>query len=236
MPLYWIEGAHGSFPPVDRALLEPNGLLAAGGDLSLTRLLDAYSNGIFPWYETGQPVLWWSPDPRMVLLPGQMQISRSLARLIRRNIYRVTMDEAFRETVSNCAATARRKSNGTWITPEMQTAYGRLHDAGYAHSIEVWDEGQLVGGVYGVALGKIFFGESMFSTLSNTSKLALAYLMRQLQMWDFKLMDCQVSSAHLQSLGAIEISRSEFLQYLHRYLKMASRPGKWQLQSDLRWR
>lgn len=234
MPLYWIDGAHGSFPPVDKALVEPNGLLAAGGDLSLTRLLDAYSHGIFPWYEAGQPVLWWSPDPRMVLLPGQMKISRSLARLIHRNVYKVTMDEAFRETVSKCA-TARRKSNGTWITPEMQFAYGSLHDAGYAHSVEVWKDGQLVGGLYGVALGKIFFGESMFSILSNTSKLALAHLMQQLRIWDFKLVDCQVSSAHLQSLGAVEISRSEFLQYLHRYLEIESSPDKWQLQSVLNW-
>lgn len=234
MPLYWIEGAQDSFPPVEKALVEPNGLLAAGGDLSVTRLLDAYSNGIFPWYEVGQPVLWWSPDPRMVLLPGQMQISRSLARLIRSNKYRVSVDEAFRETVSKCA-TARRKSNGTWITPDMQYAYGCLHDAGYAHSIEVWSEGHLVGGLYGVALGKIFFGESMFSTLSNTSKLALAHLLRQLEIWGFKLLDCQVSSAHLQSLGAIEISRAEFLQYLQRHLNIESSPVKWQLQSNLHW-
>lgn len=234
MPLVWIEGAHDRFPPVESALEEPNGLLAAGGDLSVLRLLDAYSHGIFPWYEEGQPVLWWSPDPRMVLWPGEMRISRRLARLIQQNLYRVTMDEAFQEVIRNCAS-VRRKSKGTWITPDMQQAYCRLHQAGFAHSVEVWLGDELVGGVYGIALGKVFFGESMFSSRNNTSKLAMAYLTRQLHLWGFKLIDCQVSSVHLQSLGAVEISRPEFMQHLQNHLKHADDSGKWRLQSDLTW-
>lgn len=231
MPIPWIED---DFPPVESALQDPNGLLAAGGDLSVARLLTAYSRGIFPWFEEGQPVLWWSPDPRMVLRPGEMRLSRSLTRLLRKNRYKVTMDRAFREVVYNCAV-ARRKSKGTWITIEMQKAYARLHQAGFAHSVEVWLEGQLVGGLYGVSLGAVFFGESMFSSRSNTSKLALAYLTRQLHLWNFKLLDCQVSSAHLVSLGAVEISRSAFVRELDNYVQIAGSSSKWQMQSDLTW-
>lgn len=232
MPIPWLEDTGDSFPPVASALVEPNGLLAVGGDLTVPRLLDAYSQGIFPWFEAGQPVLWWSPDPRMVLVPGEMRISRSLARLIRRKHFTLTMDEAFPDVVRQCAAT-RRKSTGTWITPEMQAAYVNLHDAGYGHSIEVWSDNKLVGGLYGVALGKVFFGESMFSAISNASKLALAYLTHQLKLWDFKLLDCQVSSAHLLSLGAVEISRSAFQGQLSQYLKIAGSAGKWRLESGL---
>ncbi len=232
MPIPWIEDSDDCFPPVDSALVEPNGLLAVGGDLSAPRLLSAYKQGIFPWYEAGQPVLWWSPDPRMVLRPGQMRISRSLSRLIRNHPFTITMDEAFQDVVRHCAA-SRRGAKGTWITAEMQTAYAGLHAAGYAHSIEVWSKHKLVGGLYGIALGKIFFGESMFSDVSNASKLAMAYLTHQLHLWDFRLMDCQVSSAHLLSLGAVEISRAAFQEQLQQFAKIEGSAGKWQLQSDL---
>ncbi len=234
MPIPWIEDEQDDFPPIESALREPNGLLAAGGNLSVARLLTAYSRGIFPWFEEGQPVLWWSPDPRLVMRPGEIRISGSLRRLLRKNIYEVTMDTAFREVVHNCAS-PRRKSTGTWITAEMQRAYGRLHDAGFAHSVEVWLEDQLVGGMYGVALGSVFFGESMFSSVSNTSKLALAYLTRQLHLCNFKLLDCQVSSAHLISLGAIEISRAEFVRELSDCVRISGSSGKWQMQPNMTW-
>jgi len=234
MPIPWIDEKSAGFPPVDQAMSEPDGLLAAGDDLSEPRLLDAYLHGIFPWYEAGQPVLWWSPDPRMILRPDCMRISRSLAKLIRQNRFKVTMDVAFAETIAHCAG-AKRNTHGTWITTEMQSAYIQLHNSGFAHSIEVWQDTTLVGGLYGVALGRVFFGESMFSAVNNTSKLALAYLARQLQVWDFKLIDCQVSSAHLVSLGAEEISRSEFLRLLGQYAKITGSAGKWQLHSDLAW-
>ena len=234
MPIPWVDDVYAGFPPIDEAMEEPNGLLAAGDDLSEARLLDAYLHGIFPWYEVGQPVLWWSPDPRMVLKPDRMRISRSLTKLLLQHKFTVTMDTAFAETITGCA-NAERHSNGTWITTEMQSAYIQLHKSGYAHSIEVWQADRLVGGLYGVALGKIFFGESMFSEVSNTSKLALAYLTKQLQLWDFQLIDCQVSSPHLRTLGAVEISRVEFQKYLQKYAMIAGSAGKWQLQSNLLW-
>ena len=234
MPIPWIEQYPDSFPAVEQALQEPNGLLAAGADLSIPRLLDAYSQGIFPWYEEGQPVLWWSPDPRMVLRPGTMHISRSLRKSLRQQRYSYSLDTAFADVVNHCAA-SRRKSSGTWITGEMQRAYVALHRAGYAHSIEVWQQDRLVGGLYGVALGKVFFGESMFSRVDNASKLALAYLTRQLQLWEFELLDCQVSNPHLQSLGAVEIPRKEFQCLLAQHVKIAGSAGKWQLQSDFLW-
>lgn len=234
IPIPWIEDEQDDFPPIESALREPNGLLAAGGDLSVARLLTAYSRGIFPWFEDGQPVLWWSPDPRMVLRPGEMHISASMRKLLNRNLYEVTMDTAFREVVHNCAF-PRRKASGTWITTEMQRAYARLHDAGFAHSVEVWFADKLVGGMYGVSLGSVFFGESMFSSMSNTSKLALAYLTKQLHLWNFKLLDCQVSSAHLESLGAVEISRVEFARELGKYAQISASSGKWHLQPGFKW-
>ncbi|NLI81485.1 MAG: leucyl/phenylalanyl-tRNA--protein transferase [Deltaproteobacteria bacterium] len=200
------------FPPVDRA--EADGLLAVGGDLSPERLLLAYSLGIFPWYARDLPILWWSPDPRLVLFPNELKISRSLLRVLRKRVFHVTLDVAFREVMERCASVPRKQNEGTWIVPEMIEAYCRLHRLGYAHSVEVWYEGDLVGGLYGIALGRVFFGESMFSMRSDASKVALVYLVDLLRRWDFRLIDCQVTTGHLMRMGAREISRREFLTRL----------------------
>ncbi len=204
---YWIGAdtpAH-AFPDPDRALDEPNGLLAAGGDLSPERLLHAYRLGVFPWYSAGQPILWWSPDPRAVLFPERMRVSRSLRKTLRQGRFRVTRDTAFREVMDACAA-PRPGSDGTWITPEMLAAYTRLHSLGWAHSVECWRDGRLAGGLYGVAMGRVFFGESMFSRESDASKVALAHLAGQ----GYRLIDCQVESEHLARLGAEPIPRRTF--------------------------
>jgi len=202
------------FPPVETALVEPNGLLAAGGDLSAERLLSAYRRGIFPWYSPGEPLLWWSPDPRMVLFPSEVKISRSLKRKLKSANYEVRLDSAFAEVISACAG-PREDGAGTWISTEMQTAYRRLHQLGYAHSVETWadqDQGKaLVGGLYGVAIGSVFFGESMFSRVSDASKIALAHLCRLLERRGFAVIDCQMNTAHLATLGAREIPRKEFV-------------------------
>ena len=203
-----------SFPPVETALTEPNGLLAAGGDLSAERLLAAYRLGIFPWYSPGEPLLWWSPDPRMVLYPGEVKISRSLARSLKRPDYEVRLDSAFARIIAACAE-PREDGAGTWINAEMRSAYQRLHQLGYAHSVETWvgreDQKALVGGLYGVAIGRVFFGESMFSRVSDASKVALAHLCRLLERRGFVVIDCQMTTAHLVSLGAREIPRQEFV-------------------------
>lgn len=232
MPLPWLESDETEFPPVEQALTEPNGLLAAGGDLHADRLLDAYRRGIFPWYESGQPILWWSPDPRLVLQPRDLKISRSLRKLLKRNAYAVSMDQNFSAVIQSCAE-SRRGAAGTWITDDMQSAYTELHHRGLAHSVEIWAGSSLVGGLYGVALGKVFFGESMFSKEDNTSKLALVYLVRQLRRWGYQLIDCQVSSEHLVSLGAAEISRKQFQQRLQELLPETGNAGVWHLDSDL---
>lgn len=232
MPIPWLDDFSDAFPAIEQALAEPNGLLAAGGDLSVSRLLSAYRQGIFPWYEVGQPILWWSPDPRLVLYPDQIRLSRSLLRLIRQQRFSVSIDLSFSEVVAKCAG-KRRHSNGTWITQDMQQAYTRLHQQGYAHSVEVWQDDILVGGIYGVALGKVFFGESMFSKVSNTSKIALAYLARYLDQAEFKLIDCQVTSPHLISLGAVEISRTKFKKYLQKFVDDSDNTPDWRLQSDI---
>jgi len=198
-----------AFPDVDFALEEPNGLLALGGDLRPERLLYAYAHGIFPWYGDGQPILWWSPDPRMVLEPGALRISRSLRKRLRRREYRVTRDRVFRAVVEGCAA-PRARQRGTWIVPEMMEAYGRLHALGHAHSIECWREQRLVGGLYGVAIGRVFFGESMFSAMPDASKVALVHLCRL----GFELIDCQLPSEHLVRLGAHTLSRAQFCRRL----------------------
>ncbi|MDD9890275.1 MAG: leucyl/phenylalanyl-tRNA--protein transferase [Gammaproteobacteria bacterium] len=231
MPLPWLDPHIIGFPPVKLALQEPNGLLAAGGDLSLDWLLCAYRHGIFPWYEAGQPLLWWSPNPRLIITPDSLKISRSLRKLINKHSYEVSIDSNFAEVIQHCAQ-ARRGSDGTWITAEMQAAYIKLHEHGYAHSVEVHAGTDLVGGLYGVALGKVFFGESMFSREDNTSKLALVYLVEQLRQWGFELIDCQLSSEHLFSLGAMEISRDEFIDCLKELLQGEDKIGKWQLDSD----
>jgi len=218
------------FPPVERALTEPggpNGLLAAGGDLSPERLLAAYRQGIFPWYSAGEPILWWSPDPRMVLFPAELKISRSLARVLRNKPYEVTLDTAFAKVMAACAGTVRDGQHGTWITAEMQAAYGRLHELGYAHSVEVWMEGKLVGGLYGMALGRAFYGESMFSWRTDAAKIALAHLCVHLQRLGFGIIDCQMETAHLASLGARPIPRSEFIALLRRLATADSSPGCW---------
>lgn len=202
------------FPPVERALREPNGLLAIGGELSTTRLLSAYSQGIFPWYSAGQPIMWWSPDPRMVLYPGALKVSRSLSRLLRRDLFEIRFNSAFRQVLQACAGTPRDGQHGTWITAEMIDAYVGLHAAGHAHSVEAWLDGQLVGGLYGVAIGRMFYGESMFHHVSNASKVAFVHLVWHLQKHGFGLIDCQMKTPHLASLGAGEIPRRDFLQQL----------------------
>ena len=205
------------FPPVEKALREPNGLLAAGGDLRPERLLDAYAHGIFPWFNDDSPILWWSPDPRMVLFPCELKISRSLRKNIKNMQYEIRINSAFQEVMAACAA-PRPGQPGTWITPHMQDAYFRLHQLGFAHSIETWINGKLAGGLYGVSLGKVFFGESMFSNQANASKLALVHLVDKLHGQQFELIDCQMNTAHLASLGAREISRVEFTMTLAKLL------------------
>jgi leucyl/phenylalanyl-tRNA--protein transferase len=227
----WLDRGQ-SFPPIHRALREPNGLLAAGGDLSIERLLEAYRHGIFPWYSDGQPILWWSPDPRMVLAPTGIEISRSLRKRIRNSGYELRVDTCFPAVVSACAA-PRAGQPGTWITREMAAAYGALHRAGYAHSVETWNEGTLAGGLYGVSIGRMFFGESMFSSASDASKIALAHLARQLDRWDFGLIDCQMSTPHLASLGAHEMPRAQFMRALSELVNYPTRLGAWRFDDDL---
>ncbi len=230
---YWLNPLHpDDFPDVSCALREPDGLLAVGGDLSEARLLAAYRHGIFPWYSEEQPILWWSPDPRSVLFPRDLHISRSLRKTLRKDMFQVTLDHSFAEVITACSQ-PRKDGRGTWITDEMREAYLRLHSAGYAHSVECWQGSRLVGGLYGVALGKVFFGESMFSRTSDASKTAFVYLVRQLQRWGFGLIDCQVQSSHLDSLGAGLIPRSRFAGLLDHFCPQPSRVGKWTLEQDL---
>ena len=227
----WL-GLNDPFPPVERALKDPNGLLAAGGDLSAARLLDAYSQGIFPWFSDEDPVLWWSPDPRMVLLPDELHVSRSLRRTIRTGRYAVTLDRAFRGVMAGCTE-PRRDHDGTWITGDMIDAYSDLAALGYAHSVEVWSGDDLAGGLYGVALGQMFYGESMFSRRPDASKVALAHLVRQLGRWGFEMIDCQMSTPHLASLGAREIRRAEFVRRLRLLVAQPPRPLPWAFDADL---
>lgn len=202
------------FPPVSRALRKPNGLLALGGDLSPARLLDAYSQGIFPWFSDNEPVMWWSPDPRSVIFVDTFKPARSLQKLIRKNSFQISFDQAFSEVIYQCARTPRKDQNGTWITEQMINAYIHLHEIGVAHSVECYLRGKLVGGLYGIAMGTIFFGESMFSQVSNSSKVAFAVLMQNLLACGFTLVDCQVESMHMNSLGAVNIARHEFIDYI----------------------
>jgi leucyl/phenylalanyl-tRNA--protein transferase len=202
-----------AFPDPATALDDPNGLLAFGGDLRPARLLAAYQLGVFPWYQEPQPILWWSPDPRAVLFPPAIHISRSLRRLLRQGRYRVSMDCAFDDVVAACSE-ATDKRPDTWITPAMRHAYGRLHQLGHAHSVEVWADQELVGGLYGVARGRVFFGESMFSRRDSASKVALVHLCGQLQRWGFALIDCQVGNDHTYAMGAVDVERAEFLRLL----------------------
>lgn len=221
------------FPDVSQALREPDGLLAVGGDLTADRILSAYRRGIFPWYSDNQPILWWSPDPRTVLFPARLKISRSLRKTLRQAHFKITMDQAFREVIAACAA-PRPGSSGTWITPDMADAYSVLHEAGYAHSVECWLDGRLAGGLYGVSTGRVFFGESMFSHVPDASKVAFAWLVRQLKAWQIGLVDCQVYSAHLASLGAEQIPRADFVKYLDELCENEHTVQQWDFQAAVR--
>ena len=214
-----------SFPPPHFAA--PNGLLAVGGDLSEKRLLLAYKMGIFPWYSEGDPILWWSPDPRMVLYPGEISVSRRLGRTIRQGVFSVSSDTAFRQVINACARIRRDNHQETWILDEMIDAYCRLFTMGYAHSIEVWCKGDLAGGLYGVSLGGCFFGESMFTRVANASKIALVALCAYLSELSFDMIDCQMATPHLKRLGAREIPRKQFLEALVRSMKRPGIRGKW---------
>lgn len=218
------------FPSV--RLASPQGLLAVGGDLRTERLLEAYRHGIFPWYNPGQPILWWSPDPRTVLFPERLHVSHSLRKTLRKRRLRVTLDVDFKQVVQGCAA-PRTAEGGTWITPEMDAAYRRLRELGHAHSVETWIDDRLVGGLYGVALGGVFFGESMFSRVTDASKVAFAHLVYQLRRWNFSLIDCQLATEHLLTLGAEEIPRDRFMALLAEGLSHPERPGPWALDEDL---
>jgi leucyl/phenylalanyl-tRNA--protein transferase len=215
------------FPPLETALREPNGLLAAGGDLSPQRILAAYRRGVFPWYSADDPILWWSPDPRMVLLPDQLKISRSLAKTLRNANYAVRLDTAFAAVIGACAGKPRDGQPGTWITREMQAAYLELHRLGHAHSVETWVDGKLAGGLYGIALGAAFYGESMFSEVRDASKIALAHLCAHLKRRGFGIIDCQMETAHLASLGARPIPRREFAARLDELCPRGDAPGHW---------
>ncbi|HEY1407281.1 MAG TPA: leucyl/phenylalanyl-tRNA--protein transferase [Spirochaetota bacterium] len=220
----WIEDET-PFPPVDSA--DQYGILAVGGELSVERLLDAYSRAIFPWYEEDQPVIWWSPDPRFVLFPEKVLVSKSMRQVLRRNLFEVRFDTAFRRVITSCAETPRRHERGTWITPDMIEAYCELHAQGYAHSAEAWQDGELVGGLYGVSLGSIFFGESMFARVSNASKAAFLTLTGKLSARNFTLIDSQVRTDHLTTLGGEEITRSRYLDILADALTRPTLRGNW---------
>jgi len=212
--IVWLEDNNYEFPPVEQALTEPDGLLAAGGSLTPELLLKAYSHGIFPWYSEGQPILWWSPDPRCVLFPEKLKITRSLKKTLRKNLFTIKQDTAFREVMLNCAK-PRKDDAGTWITHNMLEAYCHMHELGYAHSIECWQEDELAGGLYGIAIGGMFFGESMFSKKADASKVALEYLCNTVKP---KLIDVQVYSRHMERLGAEMIPRAQFIEYLNRFM------------------
>lgn len=220
MPVYQLDDNDYWFPPVSEALDDPQGLLAVGGDLSVSRLLHAYQCGIFPWFSDHDPILWWAPSPRMVINPHQIHISKSMAKVIRKTPFIVTFDHAFERVVKACGSTPRadQTSVESWITQDMQHAYTQLYRRGYAHSVEVWHGGELVGGLYGVALGRMFFGESMFSRADNASKIAFIHLAQRIAQWGFVLIDCQMHTPHLASLGAQEIPMAEFENYLEQNL------------------
>ncbi|OHC68660.1 MAG: leucyl/phenylalanyl-tRNA--protein transferase [Rhodocyclales bacterium RIFCSPLOWO2_02_FULL_63_24] len=216
-----------AFPALEQALIEPSGLLAAGGDLSPQRLLAAYRRGIFPWYSAGEPILWWSPDPRMVLFPDALKISASLAKTLRNANYQIRLDTAFGDVVHACATRPREGQAGTWITREMRDAYGELHRLGYAHSVETWIDGRLAGGLYGIAIGQAFYGESMFADARDASKIALAHLCAHLKRRGFGIIDCQMETRHLASLGAQPIPRRDFAARLDALCAQGDAPGRW---------
>jgi len=232
--LHWLDprNPRQPFPPASQAMRDPNGLLAIGGDLSATRLLGAYAQGVFPWYNPDEPILWWCPDPRAVLFPADFHVSRSLARRLRHNDYAITVNRAFPAVLEACSG-PRARGRGTWLGPEMKRAYQDLHERGHAQSIEVWQGRELAGGLYGVSLGRAFYGESMFSRIDDGSKIALHYLCRQLRAWDFELMDCQISSPHLATLGAVEIPREQFLGRLRAAVAQPAPTGRWRFDVEV---
>ncbi|MBW2237824.1 MAG: leucyl/phenylalanyl-tRNA--protein transferase [Deltaproteobacteria bacterium] len=219
------------FPPPH--LASEHGLLAVGGDLSQKRLLLAYRMGIFPWFSNDEPIMWWSPDPRLVLYPREIKISKTLKKIIKKNVFEVTMDLAFRNVVHQCADVRLKKDEGTWIVKDMMDAYCRLHESGFAHSAEAWHRGELVGGLYGVSLGKCFFGESMFTRISNASNVALVKLVEYLNTLSFDMIDCQIPTDHLIRFGAREVSRARFLAQLERSLEAPTKKGKWEMPETL---
>ena len=214
-PSFWLDKNNTKFPKINLALTEPNGLIAIGGSLSVERLLEAYSLGIFPWYGKDEPILWYSPDPRMVITPSKFHLSKSLRRIIKSSKFDISIDTSFKNVIIQCQKIPRQGQSGSWINDEMVEAYCRLHDAGYAHSYEVYEDGDIVGGLYGVTLGGVFFSESMFSLVSNASKVAFAYLLQQ---GSYQLIDCQVENKHLESLGAFKIPRDLFIQQLKAFV------------------
>jgi leucyl/phenylalanyl-tRNA--protein transferase len=216
-----------AFPPPHFAT--PEGLLAVGGDLSQERLLCAYRTGIFPWYSEDEPILWWSPDPRLILYPSTLHVSRTLKKILNKKVFTVTIDRAFEEVITACAQTRLQNREGTWIVDDIHDAYCRLHLSGYAHSVETWKDGRLVGGLYGVSLGRCFFGESMFSRVDNASSIALVALVRYLEALSFDFIDCQVTTAHLKRFGACEIPRSRFLKELRHALAAHTLMGQWNI-------
>ncbi|MEX1669411.1 leucyl/phenylalanyl-tRNA--protein transferase [Zhongshania guokunii] len=224
----WLDPTDLRFPAIESALEDPNGLLAVGGDLSVPRLLAAYRQGIFPWYEESQPILWWAPQPRAVVFPERLHIARSLRKELRRFEYDVSFDQDFGGVIQGCAELSQKRP-GTWISDDMRSAYQNLHNAGWAHSVEVWRHGKLIGGLYGVAIGKMFYGESMFSRESNASKIAFVHLCGQLQEWGFPLIDCQISNDYLETMGAEEMDRASFKKCLQSYTNIECAPAKWTL-------
>jgi len=220
------------FPPVSTALTEPNGLLAAGADLTPARLLDAYRHGIFPWYSDDQPLLWWSPDPRMVLVPAELRLTRSLKKRLRRRDYDIRINSRFEQVMQACAE-PRDGQAGTWITADMIAAYCGLHALGHAHSVETWIDGELAGGLYGIAIGRMFYGESMFTRVTDASKLAFAHLVRQLDRWGFGMIDCQMKTPHLAAFGACEIPRFEFVLRLRELVNYPLPVSEWRIDDDL---
>ncbi|MDD3329006.1 MAG: leucyl/phenylalanyl-tRNA--protein transferase [Zoogloea sp.] len=223
----WLDEAHGpAFPPTSRATRRPNGLLAAGGALTPDWLLAAYRRGIFPWFNDGEPILWWSPDPRMVVFPDQVRITRSLRKTLRNSAYEVRLDHDFAAVIRACAE-PRDPGGGTWITPAIQAAYLRMHELGYAHCVETWIDGELAGGLYGIAIGRAFYGESMFSRRTDASKIAFAHLTRFLLQHDFRVLDCQMTTQHLNSLGGREIPREAFVRMLGELTREDRPPARW---------
>jgi len=225
---------HSPFPDAELALKEPDGLLAVGGNLSPERLLTAYQQGVFPWYSADQPILWWSPNPRLVMFPEKLKVTRSLRKTLRKYPFTITFDHAFEQVIAACSQ-SRPNQEGTWLTPEMMNAYCQLHRLGFAHSVEAWKNQQLVGGLYGVVLGKIFFGESMFSQVTDASKTAFVYLVTQLRAWQFQLIDCQVKTEHLMRFGAEQIPRSELISYIKTSGPLKPPSGSWSFAINPVW-